>query len=300
MKPYKGTIDQLTFPKLASRKIDGIRCIKQGGRALTASLKPVPNRFIRETIERSCAPDGFDGELVLAGAGWSFQDITSAVMSEDGKPPFLWLVFDQASQAPYHHRLSNILDWFETYGDNGVIRLLPVRYVWDKEIAQDVLDSHLAEGAEGVVFRDPNGAYKAGRSTLTDQGMFAVKPFVDSEARVLGFVEQMHNTNPAFTDERGLAKRSRSMDGLLGLGTLGTLHVQDCQSGEMFDIGTGFTSADRLHIWSNQSRYLGATCTYKFQRVTDGGKPRHPVFKGWRAAEDQTTTTTQQQKAQNK
>ena len=43
--------ESLNFPLLATPKLDGIRCLKINGRALTRSFKPVSNRFIREWIE---------------------------------------------------------------------------------------------------------------------------------------------------------------------------------------------------------------------------------------------------------
>ncbi|MCX6879876.1 MAG: hypothetical protein NTW21_39640 [Verrucomicrobia bacterium] len=43
--------DLLPFPVLATPKLDGIRCLKLGGRALTRSFKPISNRFAREWIE---------------------------------------------------------------------------------------------------------------------------------------------------------------------------------------------------------------------------------------------------------
>ena len=41
----------LPFPVLATPKLDGIRCLKIGGKALTRSFKPISNRFAREWIE---------------------------------------------------------------------------------------------------------------------------------------------------------------------------------------------------------------------------------------------------------
>jgi len=58
--------EALRFPVLATPKLDGIRCLKIEGRALTRSYKPISNRFAREWIEANL-PDGVDGEL--AGDG---------------------------------------------------------------------------------------------------------------------------------------------------------------------------------------------------------------------------------------
>lgn len=65
----------LPFPVLATPKLDGIRCLKIGGKALTRSLKPISNRFVREWIEDNL-PDGVDGELMLRND--TFSETTSA------------------------------------------------------------------------------------------------------------------------------------------------------------------------------------------------------------------------------
>ena len=57
-------LDALSFPVLATPKLDGIRCLKIDGRALTRSFKPVSNRSTREWIEANL-PDGLDGELIV-------------------------------------------------------------------------------------------------------------------------------------------------------------------------------------------------------------------------------------------
>mgnify|MGYP006263262291 CR=1 FL=1 len=44
-----GTLESLAdvrYPVYATPKIDGIRCIKVGGRALTRTFKPIPNVYI--------------------------------------------------------------------------------------------------------------------------------------------------------------------------------------------------------------------------------------------------------------
>ena len=84
----------LNFPLLATPKLDGIRCLKLNGRALTRSFKPVSNRFIREWIEANL-PDGLDGELIVKGT--TFNETAGHVGRESGEPDFTFAVFDYVS-----------------------------------------------------------------------------------------------------------------------------------------------------------------------------------------------------------
>ena len=83
--------DLLPFPVLATPKLDGIRCLKLGGKALTRSFKPISNRFAREWIEATL-PDGLDGELMLRGG--TFSETTSAIGARDGRPDCVLQIAD--------------------------------------------------------------------------------------------------------------------------------------------------------------------------------------------------------------
>jgi len=87
--------EALNFPVLATPKLDGIRCLKIGGLALTRSFKPISNRFAREWIEANL-PDGVDGELMLRGG--TFNATTSAIGRESGELDFVFHVFDLVAE----------------------------------------------------------------------------------------------------------------------------------------------------------------------------------------------------------
>ena len=96
----------IRYPVLASPKIDGIRCLIVNGKAVTRSLKPIPNEHIRSMLEKY-APDGADGEIVV---GDSFNATTSAVMSRDGEPEFTYFIFDDCKES-----------FAQSYSDSGVM-----------------------------------------------------------------------------------------------------------------------------------------------------------------------------------
>src|SRR5690606_22412947 len=64
MLAVEASIEDIRFPVLASPKLDGIRATMVDGKALTRSLKPIPNHHVRMWLEANC-PNGWDGELML-------------------------------------------------------------------------------------------------------------------------------------------------------------------------------------------------------------------------------------------
>lgn len=269
----------LKFPLLATPKLDGIRCLIIDGKALTRKLKPIPNKFVREFLEKTCE-NGWDGELMIKGK--TFNEIQSLIMSEDGEPDFEYIVFDWYK--PNHDYEARLSYFFQ-------IKKMPPRvaYLFPKLIETiDQLNDYerecLEAGYEGVMLRSPTSPYKFGRSTLKEGYLLKLKRFYDAEAKVIGFVEKMHNNNKLEKDELGYAKRSSKKENLIPAATLGKLIVK---SGDMeFGIGTGFDDALRQEIWNNKKKYLGKWVTYKYQQTGMFERPRFPVFKGFRNKKD--------------
>ena len=87
---------RLTWPMLASPKIDGIRALVVGGKLVSRTLKPIPNKYTQALFGRP-ELEGLDGELVV-GQPWDrnlMQQTTSGVMSHGGEPPVWYHVFDK-------------------------------------------------------------------------------------------------------------------------------------------------------------------------------------------------------------
>src|SRR5262245_56793250 len=92
-------ITKVRLPAMASPKLDGIRCVIRDGKALTRSLKPIPNRYVRKRLTGLPA---FDGELIIGSpvAPDVWNTSSSGVMSEYGEPTFGFFVFDMVSEDP--------------------------------------------------------------------------------------------------------------------------------------------------------------------------------------------------------
>lgn len=278
-------IDTIQFPVLVSPKLDGIRCIIFDGVAYSRNLKPIPNTWVQSCL--SCLPDGMDGELIVGEPNASdvWNKTNSGVMSADGQPDFKFYVFDRyaadSPTEPFTYRLSCARVACSDFNEHTVI--VPQHQIRDLAGLETTEQYYVDQGYEGVMLRDPNGVYKFGRSTLRERGLSKLKRWFDVEAKVIGFVERMHNGNEATTDALGRTKRSTHKANKTGRGDLGAL-VCDL-NGVKFELGTGFTDEQRRHIWNNQGDFLGHKVTFKYQQLTPDGVPRFPVFMRFRYAD---------------
>jgi DNA ligase-1 len=201
-------------------------------------------------------------------------------MSVDGEPDVTFHVFDDCHESGgFERRLHTATR--RTKGQRAVVAVK--HQVVEEEV--DLLnyeEDYLEQGYEGVMLRHPDGPYKHGRSTLKESWLLKLKRFSDSEAGVVGFQELMHNANEAKENELGKKERSHHKAGLVGRGVLGAFTVQDLKTGVEFDIGTGFTQADREIYWAMRKDLVGAIVKYKFFPTGSKEKPRFPVFTGFR------------------
>ena len=281
---------KLKYPVLATPKLDGIRCLIVGGKAVTRNFKPIPNIAIRTKLEKNF-PDGVDGELILEGK--SFQETTGAVMREDGDLPLVYYIFDYVPAGdltvPYATRMK-ILEAtsFNSKLKDRLFKLvLPVPIMNEKDLLA-FEKKCLDVGFEGVMLRDPIGPYKCGRSGDKEGLLLKLKRFADSEAVITGFEEKMSNQNEAKKDVFGHTERSSAKEGLVPANTLGTLLLHDKTLKIDLRIGTGLGLNDELRneIWSNQAKYLGKIVKYRFQQVGVKDLPRFPTFVGFRDKRD--------------
>lgn len=278
----------LKFPVYVSIKMDGIRCIKVRGKALSRNFKPIANVHVRETVERHF-PDGVDGELMVPGEG--FGGVSSAIMSRSGKPDFVYSLFDYVKDSldkPYIERMEDLrqLELANTIPRNMVKYVQPVLINNIQELL-DIEEKFLSEGYEGVMIRKGGkNPYKSGRSSLKEGYLLKLKRFIDSEAEILGFEERMTNNNEADKDALGRTKRSTCKEHMTPAGTLGGFLVRDIHSGVEFSVGSGLNDALRLEIWDNRTAYLGKLIKYKSQPTGVKDLPRFPTFLGFRDRSD--------------
>lgn len=275
-------LTKISYPVLGFPKIDGIRAVIHQRQALSRKLIALPNQFIQRALADD-ALQGLDGELVVGSPTdpLCIKHSTSGVMSEDGTPDFSLWVFDcWDSRQSYHERHFAAARRVERQY-NPRVRILPYQEIRNEVELLEFEAVQLGLGYEGIILRDPVGAYKHGRSTVREGGLLKLKRFSDSEAEVLEVIEEMHNGNAAGRDNLGRTKRSSAKGNKTGKGRMGTLRVRDLTTGVEFEVGTGFTAADRAEWWAWWQLGAGRPVRYvKYKYVTVGmqARPRNPVY----------------------
>ncbi len=231
-----------------SEKLDGVRAYWDGQQFLSrqGNLFHAPDWFTAELPD-----EPLDGELWIGRK--AFQRTVSIVRRQDKSS--LWheltyVIFDAPAQPlPFEERLEFLEEWMETY-------CLTHASLHAHQICQGI--EHLrtelanleAQGAEGLMLRQPGSRYESGRSTTLQK----LKSFHDAEARVL--------------DHQAGAGRHK--------GRLGALLVE-LENGTKFAVGTGFSDAER-----ENPPPVGSFITFRYQELSDGGVPRFPAYVGVR------------------
>lgn len=273
-------VEDINFPCYCTPKLDGIRCLVVDGEAVTRNFNPFPNTHIRKLVRE--LPDGFDGEIVVKGK--AFNDVTRAVMREEGSPAFCYAVFDYCVDPaePYKERMIRLK--YVPVPD-FVEKILPVE-IKNKAAFLKFEKQCLAKNFEGVMCRAPNGIYKMGRSGVAENLLLKWKNFAQDEAEILECIEKMSNENVKSQDAFGRGKRGHSKEGMVPAGTLGAFRVRDLKADIEFTLGSGFTAAFADEVWANKEDYVGLIVSYKHQPSGAKDSRRFPVFVGIRDKRD--------------
>jgi DNA ligase-1 len=284
-------INTVKYPVYASTKLDGIRCILKDGVAVSRNLKPIPNKYIQAKLGALDKRLNLDGELIVGepfGKGvWARTQ--SGVMSEDGEPDFTYWIFDIPDRPELcfetrFHDLDLLNRMTYPMLQRAHIKILPHEAIHNAELLKNFEEVAVAQGFEGIMIRDPGGRYKFGRSTVKEGGLMKVKRWYDMEGEIIGWKEQMENTNEQTRDELGRAKRSTHKDGKVGKGTLGAWILKIGE--HEVDCGSGMNDAIRQDAWNNIESFKGKLVKFKYTEISEDGIPRFPIFLGFRDPRD--------------
>lgn len=278
---------KLTFPLLVSKKLDGVRCLIVDGVAYSRNMKPIASRQVQSLFGRR-ELNGLDGELIagLANAKNCYRRTTSSVMSAANPDDITFHVFDQwNSDEPFRNRARHIAEILRRL-KNERVEWVEQKTITSIDELQDEEERALTQGYEGLMLRAANAPYKYGRSTAREGYLVKLKRFCDAEARVIGYEELMHNANEKTTNALGRTARSAHKTGKQAGAMLGALCVQCLTTGATFNVGSGFTAAEREALWAVRGKLEGRIIKYRYFPTGNKGKPRFPVFCGFRSPDD--------------
>ncbi len=310
---------KLRYPMWASPKVDGIRCVIHPTLGpVTNTLKPIPNKYIREYLWRNTL-HYLDGELVVGDPDnpKSFNQTQSGVMSHDGIPNFFYMVFDNfeaGNLCGYGIRkedaATRINEYNRTLRPDRRVLLLEQRLIENYTQLLEYEEEKVSQGYEGIMLRSLDGKYKFNRSTLKEGGMIKIKRFRDDEAIIIGWEPLERNNNEPERNALGLQRRGYSQAGkTVDDSRVGRFRCRGVPGSRWdnveFWIGSGLDDEQRTTfreqlrvkgvnpyindtiqnvLW--QSLYkgtpIGKTITFKYQEHGSKDAPRTPIFKGMR------------------
>ncbi len=228
---------------LMSEKLDGVRAYWDGKQLISRQ-----GNVFRPSSEftQDFPPFAMDGELFSRRG--EFEQISATVRKQEADwQDIRFYVFDVPhASGSLTQRLEQAQKHLQRFPNAKfrVIEQIPVR---NTEHMRQFLRSIEKAGGEGVIVRNPNLPYQAGRSS----GYLKLKSRYDAEC----IVTRHHE---------GKGKYS---------GMMGSLSCQN-QMGE-FRIGSGFSDAERKN-----PPPIGATITFRYRGLTKKGLPRFATY--WR------------------
>lgn len=268
-------LEDVKFPCMMQEKYNGVRFEKLNGMALTRTLKPIPNDYIRQAI---CdAPwDNVEGEILIRYVT-TVNEVTSAVMSQRGTPDFYLKAFDIVDKPTwcYNERYSHLLDRISNQPN-----ITPVEYHNCNSLLGLQSFAHQVQqaGGEGIIIRY-NLPYKNGRSTKGHPGLLRHVLHAQATATIISCEELMSNENEQFTDELGRTKRSKHQANMVPMNTLGAFLVKCDLFPKPFRVGTGFDAVQRQTYWENQAMLINEDLIFEYKPSTVIEVPAPAVFK---------------------
>ena len=228
-----------------SEKYDGVRAYWNGADFISRQghIFPAPRWFKKPLPETA-----LDGELWL-GRG-EFEALSGLVRrqspdAEDWRE-IKFMVFDLPGSAEIFDRRLLQLKKIIADIDAPHVQWVEQFKVASHEALAEMLDTAVAQGAEGLMLHRGSSQYQNGRS----DDLLKLKKYFDAEAVVTGYLP-------------GKGKYQ---------GMLGSLEVETADK-KRFKIGSGFSDAER-----KSPPAIGATITYKYFGLTSNGIPRFASF----------------------
>jgi len=255
--PIEKKPKHVVFPGLAQPKLDGLRCIAiiADGEVRLFSRKQKPILTVPHIVDElegiyQGKTVTLDGELYNHDLKDDFNEITSLAKRDDvheDSKRIQFHVYDVVAPGGYRERAGEMLFGLADYCFE--VRTVTVHSMAELEAFQAEC---IAQGYEGAMYRNPDGAYEHKRSP----NLLKVKTFQDAEFEIIGA-------------EEGTGKL---------MGAVGAFLLRT-KKGDEFGAKPMGTLAQSQAYWRARAKLVGKLATIKFQNYTPDGIPRFPVFK---------------------
>lgn len=244
----------IQFPCFVQKKFDGTRCVAVSQKGLFSRNRKSYSHLehIKEEINRLPPNMILDGELYSDTL--TFQEIVGLVKRETLKSgdeekqlQIKFHVYDLVNDAPYVQRYANLQLMFRRYKFKHLV-LVKTENCESEEKMKEMHAQYVAEGYEGIMLRNKEGAYSNARSIHLQK----YKEFFDAEVKIVGFKE--------------------------GEGAEEGCVIWLCElDGKTFSCRPRGTREDRQEQFLHGNQYIGKQLTVRYQEKTDDGLLRFPV-----------------------
>lgn len=246
---------------MGSVKLDGLRC-----RVVHGKLYSRNGHIIKgvEHLEKQLKDfSDLDGEIMIPER--NFQESSGALRSGELTPDAKLFLFDFTINAPFAERykalltMADKLGWALSLAKPGPINVLKHRTFESEAEMFSVFSRVISAGYEGLVLKTPDHFYAPKRSA----DWLKVKNVLSEDCPIVGFFE-------------GEGKYENLLGGI----------IVERADGGLSRVGSGFTDAQRIHIWHNLDKYDGKMVEIQYHENTPDGDFRHARFKGFRPDKD--------------
>jgi len=299
-------LNTLTYPLLASTKLDGCRLLFKQGQIVTRSLKPLPNVQLNKKFKplRKFSEEKnliLDGEVFATGI--PFQFIVSCFMTEDYDAKQSIKKWTELCQEhDYFISRQEVFDklkfyCFDCIEDNNpdtkfqdrqeFARLCMMRFpdiafpieqidCWNPEEVEKFFEEVLKEGYEGLILRNPKSPYKYGRCTVKEGIAYKLKPWATIDSKIIGFIQatQVNEDAEKTVNELGRSRTSKRQEDRHTIDKAQAFVVDF--NGKELSVPISMPDEKKEYIWNHQDEFIGKFVEYKYMTVGMKDLPRIP------------------------
>lgn len=283
--------EAMSYPLIASYKLDGARMIFNKGELQTRSGKPVVNIRIHEKYQwlkdiTSTLGIVIDGEFYSHEA--EFGDIMSVFRSHDKEVPedMEFWAFDYIEHE-LNYDFETRHHYMMEFCDRQGIKYPDSFIANDSVKANAIMRLALQEGYEGLILLSPNSRYKHGRITAKSGDGYKLKPYLTFDSKIISVVQatEVDPNADKTINELGRSVTSKKQDDRILIEKAAAFEI--IYEGQTVKVVLAMTDKEKEEVWRNKEDYIGRTIEWKGMTVGMKDVPRHPVFLRFRPDKDE-------------